>query len=236
MKDYIPTCASCPFKLTDRICRKPDGKYPKNCPTVLKEKLSKKSMELLNETGLFELAKQSAIQEGDGYTDKHKGYDFIRPIKPRIQEIWELAEKMGYKRIGLAFCIGVRKEAQVVEALFKKRGFEVASVCCKVGCVPKEDFGLRDDQKIVPGSFESICNPALQALVLNEVGTDLNILLGLCVGHDTIFLKFSEALCTVLAVKDRVLAHNPLAAIYQIDSYYRWMNHSTLTDESSKEV
>jgi len=58
---------------------------------------------------------------------------------------------------------------------------------------------------------------------LNDVKTELNILLGLCVGHDTIFLEFSEAPCTILAVKDRVLAHNPLAAIYDINSYYRWL-------------
>lgn len=34
-------------------------------------------------------------------------------------------------------------------------------------------------------------------------------------------LEFAEAPCTVLAVKDRLLGHNPLAAIYNIDSYYR---------------
>jgi uncharacterized metal-binding protein len=66
-----------------------------------------------------------------------------------------------------------------------------------------------------------MCNPALQALILNDAETDFNILLGLCVGHDSIFLKEAEAPCTVLAVKDRVLGHNPLAAVYNIDSYYR---------------
>ena len=47
------------------------------------------------------------------------------------------------------------------------------------------------------------------------------MLLGLCVGHDSLFLKAANAPCTVLAVKDRVTGHNPLAAIYNIDSYYR---------------
>jgi len=220
---HIPTCASCPFKWADRICRRPDGKHPENCPTVLKKDLAEKAYMLLKEKGLFELAKQSAIQEGEGYTNKDKGYEYLRPIKPRIQEIWEFASKMGYKRLGLAFCVGLRDEARITEALLKEKGFEVASVACKVGCVPKEEFGLRDDQKVAPGSFESVCNPALQALVLNDVKTELNILLGLCVGHDTIFLEFSEAPCTILAVKDRVLAHNPLAAIYNINSYYRWL-------------
>ena len=55
----------------------------------------------------------------------------------------------------------------------------------------------------------------------NEAKTDLNILLGLCVGHDSLFIKYSEAPITIFAVKDRVLAHNPLGAIYQAESYYK---------------
>jgi uncharacterized metal-binding protein len=66
-----------------------------------------------------------------------------------------------------------------------------------------------------------MCNPILQAQVLNSEQTELNILLGLCVGHDSLFLKYAEAPCTVLAVKDRVTGHNPLAALYTLDSYYR---------------
>jgi uncharacterized metal-binding protein len=49
--------------------------------------------------------------------------------------------------------------------------------------------------------------------------------MGLCVGHDSLFLKYSNALCTVLAAKDRLLGHNPLAAIYTIESYYRSLKH-----------
>jgi len=220
---YLPSCASCPFKWSERRCRRPDGKYPENCPTILKEELRDKSLKLLRSKYCFELAKEAAIQEGEGYTNKEKGYEYLRPLKPRIQEVWEFAKKMGYRRLGLPFCVGLRKEAKVVERLFKNKGFEVASVACKAGCIPKEELGLKDDQKIAPGSFESVCNPAFQALILNEAKTELNVLLGLCVGHDTIFLKFSEAPCTVLAVKDRVLAHNPLAAIYNIDLYFRWL-------------
>ncbi len=220
---YIPSCASCPFNWKDRACRKPDGKYPKNCPTILKKDLCDKAIKLLKEKGWFDLARESAIQEGEGYVNKDKGYDFLRPIKTRIQEVWEFAKRMGYKKLGLPFCVGLRQEAKIVEALLKSKGFEVASVACKVGCVPKETFGIIDEQKIAPGSFEPICNPALQALILNDTKTDLNVLLGLCVGHDTIFLEFSNAPCTILAVKDRVLAHNPMAAIYQLDSYFRWL-------------
>jgi len=40
------------------------------------------------------------------------------------------------------------------------------------------------------------------------------VLLALCIGHDTLFLKYCNVSCTVLEVKDRVLGHNPLAALY----------------------
>ena len=52
------------------------------------------------------------------------------------------------------------------------------------------------------------------ARVLNDAETQLNVLCGLCVGHDAIFSKVSKAAVTTLIAKDRVLAHNPVAAIY----------------------
>jgi uncharacterized metal-binding protein len=58
-------------------------------------------------------------------------------------------------------------------------------------------------------------------MTLNEEKTDFNILLGLCVGHDSLFFKHADAYTTVLAVKDRVTGHNPLAAVYLHNSYYR---------------
>jgi len=51
----------------------------------------------------------------------------------------------------------------------------------------------------------------------NDEQTEFNIVMGLCVGHDSLFLKYSNAPCTVLAAKDRLLGHNPLAAIYTVD-------------------
>lgn len=62
-----------------------------------------------------------------------------------------------------------------------------------------------------------MCNPIAQAEYLNDKQTDLNIVLGLCVGHDSLFFKYSKAPTIVLAVKDRVLDHNPLKAIYELD-------------------
>ena len=57
--------------------------------------------------------------------------------------------------------------------------------------------------------------------VLNKATTDFNIIFGLCVGHDSLFMRYSHALCTTLVTKDRVTGHNPLAAFNLHRSYYR---------------
>ena len=69
------------------------------------------------------------------------------------------------------------------------------------------------------GRPEVMCNPIAQAEVLNAAETDFIILLGLCVGHDSLFIKYSKAMITVFAVKDCMMGNNPLSAIYTYDSY-----------------
>jgi uncharacterized metal-binding protein len=120
------------------------------------------------------------------------------------------AQELGFKKIGLAFCIGLSEEARTIADVLSQH-FVVISVCCKVAGINKRVFHL---EHIRADKDEVMCNPAGQAAMLNRAGTELNILCGLCVGHDAIFTKFSEAPVTTLVVKDRVLAHNPLGAIY----------------------
>jgi uncharacterized metal-binding protein len=74
-------------------------------------------------------------------------------------------------------------------------------------------------EKIQPQNLEASCNPVGQAQVLNEKKTDMNIVIGLCVGHDMLFNMHSKAPTTTLIVKDRVLAHNPAGAVYS--KYHR---------------
>jgi len=81
-----------------------------------------------------------------------------------------------------------------------------------------------------------MCNPISQAMVLNDDKTDFNILLGLCVGHDSLFIKYANAYTTVLVVKDRVLGHNPVAALYTADGYYQRLKRkdfNSVTQSSS---
>ena len=128
----------------------------------------------------------------------------------RLGEIILFAEELGCKKLGLAFCIGLSEEAKVIDEILSQR-FEVVSVCCKAGGIDKKDFEL---VQISADSNEVMCNPAGQADLLNRAETELNIACGLCVGHDAIFSKLSEAPVTTLIAKDRVLGHNPAAAVY----------------------
>lgn len=227
-----PQCALCPYDWAERLCRTRHGKAPKNCPTARHPDFVGQSIEEVQSPGVCEFAAQASIQEGQGYGDKEKGYAAVRPIKPRLVEVIEFAKKMGYKRVALIFCIGLRREAAVVHKIFEARGLDVISVACKVGRVSKEVLGLSAEQQVVPEGFESMCNPILQAGLANHYESELNVLLGLCVGHDSLFFKYAEAPCTVLAVKDRLLGHNPLAAVYQHESYYRYIENSPSDGES----
>jgi len=128
----------------------------------------------------------------------------------RLGEIILFAKELGYKKIGLAFCIGLSEEAKIIDEILS-RHFEVVSVCCKVCGIDKKDFDLT---QISSRNQEVMCNPAGQAHLLKEAETQLNIICGLCVGHDAIFAQLSEAPVTTLIAKDRVLAHNPASAIY----------------------
>jgi uncharacterized metal-binding protein len=130
--------------------------------------------------------------------------------KTRLAEIIEFAKHLGCERIGLAFCVGLAEEARVIEAILAKH-FDVVSVCCKVCGIDKKQFDLPYVRKV---DRESMCNPAGQADLLNMAGSELNILCGLCVGHDAIFSMVSRAPVVTLIAKDRVLGHNPAAAIY----------------------
>jgi len=139
----------------------------------------------------------------------------------RVEEIIAFANRIGAKNIGIATCIGLIQETRTFVRILKAHGLKSYTVLCKVGSVDKCEVGLPDSLKIKKGCHESLCNPILQAELLNAQKTNLNVIVGLCVGHDSLFIKHSEALVTTLITKDRVLAHNPAAALYTSNFYYQ---------------
>ena len=203
------TCANCSIY----ACREENPeKLPKNCPIRNSEKIGEAVQTcLLPENHKFYVT--SSELEALGYCQW-----------PRIKETIEFCLRMGYTRIGLAFCYGLRQEARIVDSLLRRAGLEVVSVICKAGGVDKTRCGIAEEHKLHPGNFEAMCNPIAQAMLLNEQKTQFNIALGLCVGHDSMFYKHSDALVTTLVAKDRVTGHSPAAPLYCAESYFRNRN------------
>lgn len=198
------SCAFC----GKHSCDKNDlGNAPQGCPSL--------ETQFTDVAGLYDevdikLAKTAALVEASGYGKN-----------TRVEEIMDFARRMGMKRLGLAFCAGLKQEALTFAKILEENGFEVVSAICKMGGNDKEKLGVAEEEKIHPHQFEPMCNPIAQAKYLDAHGAELCIMIGLCVGHDTLFMKHVKAPATVLAVKDRVTGHNPLAAVYLSDSYYR---------------
>ncbi|MBQ9961171.1 MAG: DUF1847 domain-containing protein [Firmicutes bacterium] len=185
-----------------------DMKYPPFCMHVnMKPELRAESVEKFrNNEEFLQMSMQSAAVESEGYG-----------VWPRVKEICEFAKRMGYKKIGIATCVGLLAESRAMAKLLRHYGFEVVGISCKSGQVTKQEIGYTDNNC---GLGDYICNPILQATVLNDEKTDMNIIMGLCVGHDTLFIKHSDAPITVGVTKDRVTGHNPVQPLYQLNSYY----------------
>jgi uncharacterized metal-binding protein len=191
-------------------CLEEDRKsMPRDCPMGEEPDLYDESLKEYKKPAIRKIAVTAAVVEAAGYG-----------VWTRLEEIMEFAGRANFQKLGLAYCAGLRREGRQVEKILRDAGFAVESATCKTGSRPKETIGIRDDQKVRPGRFEPMCNPIVQAKLLNRAKTDFNILLGLCVGHDTLFFRYSKAPVTVLAVKDRVLAHNPLGVL-NAEFYYR---------------
>ncbi len=224
-RNVAPDCADCGLEEGNRICMQPKGESHKGCPTLTRKEVLNQSNKEYERPEILRFAQQASRQEAACYANRDQQPYIMQPSKPRILEICEFAKKMSYQKLGLAFCIGMAKEARVVKEIVSGHGFDVVSVLCKAGRSSKDIIQVPPEDRINRGSDESMCNPIFQANLLNEEETDFNILLGLCVGHDSLFFKYANAPTTVLAVKDRVTGHNPLAAIYLVDSYYRKLRH-----------
>ena len=208
MSDTSFSCATCGAK----SCLQPDKSYPQGCMTVKAQEtnlLADALHEFKANAQSHAIAKAAAVVEAKHYCKA-----------TRVEEIVHFAKAMDYKKIGIANCIGLMKEAQLFAKILQSAGLIPCGTACKVGRVDKPEIGIPEENKIRPGCFESMCNPILQAKLLNEEKTDFNVIIGLCVGHDSLFIKYAEAPITTLITKDRVMAHNPVGALYTLDAYY----------------
>lgn len=190
-------------------CSKRNAVYPEFCLTTALTEEEIQETKMLYENKINKkISVVSAEVEGEFYGKF-----------TRVDEIMEFAKRMGMKKIGVATCVGLMEESRIFAKILKKKGFEVYGAACKVGSFNKTDIGVDEKYTCVTGN--ALCNPILQAKLLNKEKTDLNVVVGLCVGHDSLFYKYSKAITTTLITKDRVLAHNPAGAIYQAKAYYK---------------
>jgi len=212
----LPQCAKCPGKFCYLGVRDPKV-LPSFCPMRNYPEKIKEIVKRYKEEEVRRIYPLSTMTERDAYNwrEARKGTAPRVPVRPRIREVAEFCKALGVKRVGIAFCIGLSDEAARVTEILEKHGLEVCSVLCKCGAIDKEELGVPAEYKIGdPGKPEVGCNPILQAELLNAAGTEVNIIVGLCVGHDMLFARFSKALVTTLIVKDRFTGHNPVISLY----------------------
>jgi uncharacterized metal-binding protein len=222
-RERYPRCADCPT----RICENKGGKAgeapplekaPDFCAMKLMPEVYAAAVAEYDRPDVGEFARKASLQEFQCYERLPDG---LRTRLPRVEELVQFARKCGYKRLGIAHCGGLFYEAGLLAKVLENNGFEVVTVQCKTGAVPKERLGMKPEEKIAgPEAWETMCNPIAQAMIINRAGVDLAIMLGLCIGHDTLFIKYCNVPLTIFAVKDRVTGHNPLAALYTGQTYY----------------
>lgn len=192
-------------------CSHRDKEFPRKCLTTdeANQDVYNKSIEYYHDPITAKLMQASSQVEGQYYGQL-----------TRVEEIVVFAKKIGAKKIGIASCAGLIHENQIFAHILRANGFIVFGVLCKVGATDKSEIGIKEQDKVTPGAYEPMCNPIMQAELCNQQKTDLNVISGLCVGHDALFIKYSQAPVTYLIVKDRVLAHNPIGALNASHSYY----------------
>ena len=222
-----PSCSACSAVFKKKgatACWSPDPSKapprPGNCPTVHHGDVVESAMAHYQPGSSAErLARVAAEVEGLCYENRPDGA--VRARWTRVEDTVALAKRMGWRRIGIATCIGLLDESARLAEILEAQGLEPLSVCCKVGSVDKAALGIAEALKVRPDTFEPLCNPVAQAGILNRMGTDMNVIVGLCVGHDMLFSRHANAPTTTLVAKDRVTGHNPAAALYGTNFYYK---------------
>ena len=194
---------------------------PGNCPSKEHLDVVRESFELYQgDSDEAKMAQVAAKVEGLCYQPV-PGSEAVNARWTRVEDTIAFAKLMGYEKIGIATCIGLLDETKRLAAILKAQGFTPVSVCCKAGSIDKLKLGLKESNKVRPDTFEPACNPVAQAKLLNLAQTDMNVIVGLCVGHDMLFNKYSDAPVTTLVVKDRVTGHNPVSVLYGQNFYYK---------------
>lgn len=190
-----------------------DEDYPSFCPTKkLDQATIDKVLEIYRNDPLTnKITKVSSAVEAHNYLKA-----------TRVEETVDFIKRMGFKKVGIASCISMLPETRVFCKILKSHGIKYEALSCKVGAIEKEEVGISKEDKIRKNvGHESMCNPVLQSKYFENMGVDFVVMIGLCVGHDTLFYMHCDLPVTTLIVKDRVTCHNPAAPLHYIDGIYK---------------
>ena len=206
-------------------CERTDNVPPDFCPQAkITQDMHDLSMQLYNEQEnhmIMECAARVSINTANS---------------TRVQDTLKFASYMGAHRIGIATCTAMLNETRTLANLLRRAGFEVYTIGCKLESNHAEDLGisaLSENEEI--NNKCVICNPIMQALVLNEAECDINIMMGICVGHDALFAKYSKAPVTTLTTKDFMAANNPCSVLYTANSVYKKKLDATINEICGKD-
>jgi uncharacterized metal-binding protein len=228
------SCADCkawacfPDVSTEKTWKKGAPPY---CPTNAQEDVCEQARAKYTDKTL-KFARDTTLIENACYAIDPNTGNAILPmvtLHPRAEEIIMLAKVSNFKKLGLAFCLELQKEAELYTDILEKNGFEVVAVCCKVGGIPKEEIDVSEEEKVFgPGSEETMCSGLIMAELLNSENTEMNVLMGICVGQDSLFFKYADVFTIPFVVMDRVYGGATMAGIYQV--FNSWGNRNYTDD------
>ena len=204
---------------------------PPYCPTNAQEEVCEQARAKYTGKALAFARCTTLIENGCYAIDFDKGNTILPMVTlhPRAEEIIMLAKVSEFKKLGLAFCIEMQKEASLYTDILEKNGLEVAAVSCKAGGIPKEEMGVTGEEKVMgPESEETLCSGLIMAELLNNENTEMNVLMGICVGQDSLFYKYADAFTVPFVVMDRVYGGATMEGLYQV--FNSWGNRNYTDD------
>ena len=84
---------------------------PPFCPMKLEAEVFERALSEYDKEEIREFARLASIQEFQCYEQTPQG---LRTKIPRVEETVQFAHKNGYRRLGLAFCVGLANEARIL--------------------------------------------------------------------------------------------------------------------------
>ncbi len=193
-------CSDCAV----RTCNRVDGELPKFCQCLRHADKRETSVKAyVDDPVSGHIMRSFAAVDQRGVTGEQSS---------RLEMLIKLMHRMEVRRVGIASCYAFLRDARTLARILRVNGFEVFGINCRVGKLNKQaDLCIAPENDKAPDITS--CNPIMQADILNGYKTEYNIILGLCVGHDAVFARHSEAPVSTLVAKDFALGHNPLPAL-----------------------